>query len=117
MDSTASPDNLWHFYGDNEIESIGTTNNDATSTDIMLITNELAESVCRQINKLLGINETSDPIPTDTEIGETRYIGAFTYSQTIGDEAGSALLSGKTSGCFENTTDSSYTFYKVLLAR
>lgn len=117
MDSTAAPDNLWHIYGDNEIQDIGTTCGAAGCADLVLITDELDEIVCKNLNGLLGVTDKNATPPTDTDIGETRYIGAFSFSQVIGDEAGGASLAGKSAGCFRNTTDSKYVFYKVLIAR
>ena len=117
MDAAATPDNLWHIYGDNEVQDIGTTCAAAGCSDLLLITDELTQDVCIQINRLLGVTNPSSVPPTDTDIGETRYIGAFGYSQTIGDEAGGSVLAGQNAGCFENTTDGVYLFYKVLTAR
>lgn len=117
MDASATPDNLWHIYGDNEIEDIGTTCAGAGCSDLVLYLDELQLGVCQQLNDLLGITDSSTAPPTDTDIGETRFVGTFGYSQSIADEAGGALLAGKTSGCFENTTDNKYVFYKVLIAR
>lgn len=117
MDDSATPDNLWHIYGDNEVQNIGSTNGDATSSDLILVADELALNVCQQINVLLDITDTAIAPPTDNDMGETRYVGAFGYSQSIADEAGGALLEGQSSGCFENTTDNEYVFYKVLIAR
>ena len=115
MDSSASPDNLWHIYGDNEIQNIGTTCGATGCSDLVLIVDELALNVCQQLNDLLGVTDANTAPPTDTVIGETRFVGTFGYSQTIGDEA--AALDGQTSGCFENTTDSKYIFFTVLIAR
>lgn len=117
MDTTASPDNLWHIYGDNEIENIGTTSGAAGSSDLILLVDELSQNVCEQINQLLGHTEDGDSIPQDTGYGETRYIGAFAYSETIVDEASGTALDGKSEGCFEDTTNNVYAFYKVLIAR
>jgi len=117
MDAGATPDNLWHIYGDNEVEGIGTTNGDATSSDLILVADELALSVCQQLNNLLDITDSETAPPTDANLGETRYVGAFGYTNTIADEAGGAALEAQSSGCFENTTDNEYVFYKVLIAR
>ncbi len=117
MDSSATPDNLWHIYADNEVENVGTTCAAAGCSDLILVTDELLLSVCQQINDLLGITDSADAPPTDTDIGETLYVGAFGYNETIGDEAGGTELDGQTAGCFQNTTDSKYVFYKVLVAR
>ena len=117
MDSNATPDNLYHIYGDNAVEDIGTTCASASCSDLILVVDELQEIICQHINALLDITDVSAPPPTDTDIGKTRYIGAYGYTATIGDEVGGTALIGKSSGCFLNTTDSKYTFYKVLIAR
>lgn len=117
MDRNASPDNLWHIYGDNEINNIGSTCGAASCSDLVLYVDELSENVCRQLNNLLDITNASTAPPTDTDMGETRYTGSFTYSNTIGDEVGGAAIDGASAGCFENTTDNEYVFYKVLVAR
>lgn len=117
MDSAESPDYLWHIYGDNEIDEVGTTTGAAASSDLVLFVDELSQSVCQQINGLLGVTDTSATPPTDTDIGETKFTGSYSYTATIGDEAGGAALSRGTAGCFENTTDTEYVFYKVLISR
>lgn len=117
MDNTATPDNLWHIYGNNEVEEVGTTCGAAACADLILVTDELKESVCVQINELLGVDNPADVPPTDTSIGTTRFIGSYAYTQTIGDESGGAALVRKTGGCFENTSNGKFTFYKVLVAR
>lgn len=118
MDSSASPDNLWAIYGDNEIKDMGTTCGAAGCADLVLVVDELSANVCTKINFLLGIGGRNDPPPTDTAIGTTKFIGAYDYAQTIGDEAGGAALAGKTAACFEKTgAPAKYTFFKVLVAR
>ncbi len=117
-DLTASPDYLWHIYGDNEIQDVGLTCGDASCAELILVTDELRQAVCIKINDLLGINNPGDVPPTDTDIGETQFIGTYGYSYTIGDEAGGAALRGKMSGCFQKTGGTpEYIFYKVLQAR
>lgn len=118
MDTTASPDNLFHFYGDNEIENVGSTTGDADGADLILVVDELLLSTCQNINGLLGVTAADDAPPTDSAFGETRYIGAFGYSETIGDEAGGTDLAGKTAACFQKTdAPAEYVFYKVLVSR
>jgi hypothetical protein len=115
MDTAATPDNLWHFYGDNEIELVGTTEGNATSSDLIILVDELSLPVCQKINEMLGVTAANTTPPTDTAYGTTRYIGAFGFTATIGDE--DAVLEGKPAACFQNTTTSEYAFYKVLIAR
>lgn len=117
MDSASTPDDLWHIYGDNEIKDVGTTCGASSCSDLILVVDELSLAVCQQINGLLNVTDSSAAPPTDTDMGETRYVGVFGYSQTIGDEAGGTGLAGKSSACFQRTATSEYVFYKVLIAR
>jgi hypothetical protein len=116
MDSAAVPDNLWHIYGDNAVFEMGTTCAAASCADLILVVDELRENVCIQINDLLYVTNPADTPPTDTLIGTTKFIGAYSYSETIGDEGGQPMKA-KTGACFENTTTGEFTFYKVLVAR
>ena len=118
MATTPAPDNLWHIYGDNEIDDVGSTCGGVNCVDLILALDELHLETCVQINELLGVvNPGGDP-PTDTNIGETRYIGAYSYDQTIGNEAGGANFQGRASACFQRTAaPAEYTFYRVLIAR
>ncbi|MCC6597794.1 MAG: hypothetical protein IT559_03300 [Alphaproteobacteria bacterium] len=116
LDSTATPDALWHIYGDNEVQDIGTTAGDASGADLLLVADALTLSVCQSLNGLLGVTDVSDAPPVDTSYGTGFYVGGFGYSATIGDE--DALLAGKTAACFQKTANPpKYVFYKVLQAR
>ncbi|MGH1399525.1 MAG: hypothetical protein ACRBCT_09960 [Alphaproteobacteria bacterium] len=116
MDANASPDNRWHFYGHNEIETVGTTTGAAASSDLLLVVDELDLTVCQQINKLSNVTTSvSTTPPTDTDITETLFTGTYGYTTTIGDEA--STLETQPTACFLNTTDTKYTFYRVLIAR
>lgn len=118
MGASPVPDNLWHIYGDNAVDNVGTTCATADCADLILVVDELNEQTCIQLNELLGVTSEGDPMPTDTNIGETLYDGAFTYSAIIGDEAGGTDIQGKPAGCFQRTAaPAEYTFYKVLQAR
>ncbi len=117
MDSSASPDNLWHFYGDNEIEEAGLTCGAASCADLIMVADELDVNVCTQLNTLLGVTNPSGNPPVDSAMGTTLFAGSYGASETIGDEAGSAALASKKAACFENDATGEYTFYKVLVAR
>jgi hypothetical protein len=116
MDATATPDNLWHIYGNNEVKDVGTTCADDECADLILVTDELRLNVCLKLNELMGVTNPSGAPPTDSLINTTRFIGTYSYAETLGNEAGE-YLKGKTGGCFENTGSAKYTFYKVLVAR
>ncbi len=118
MDVSATPDTLWHIYGDNEVEGIGTTCAASTCADLLLVVDELDETVCIQINDLLNVTNPSGVPPTDSAIGETRFTGAFGYTATIADEAGGSVMAGKNAACFQKTSaPAEYTFYKVLASQ
>ena len=118
IDATTSPDSLWHIYGDNAVENIGTTCSNASCADLVLIADDLKLDVCLKINDVLGIENPSNAPPTDTDYGTARYIGSFAYTATIGDETGGANLKGRSAGCFQKTAGTAkYAFYQVLLAR
>ena len=115
MDEKATPDYLWHFYRDNEIEGVGTTTGTDTSADLILLVDELSLEVCQQINGLLGVTDADATPPTDTGYGTGYFAGIFTNSAIIGDE--DPILANKNAACFFNTSDNKYAFYKVLVAR
>ncbi len=125
MDATFTPDNLWHFYGDNQIENVGTTCgiNPANCSELIMVVDELQLIVCQQINGLLGVTDENTAPPIDTGFGEARYVGTFGYTATIGDEAASSALKGETAGCFSDPpvgvplAPTNYIFYKVLVSR
>ena len=117
MDTSASPDNLWHFYADNAVQNIGVTCAAASCADLIMVADEIDVNVCKQLNTLLGVSNPSGNPPTESAMGTTRFIGVYGAAETIGDEAGSANLSGQKAGCFTNTATGKYTFYKVLIAR
>lgn len=118
MLTSAAPDNLWHIYGENEIQEVGQTCGGAGCAELLLVVDELDEQVCLQINDFLNVDNSGGTPPVDTNINVTLFQGSFGYSQTIGDEPGSADLAGKTAGCFrKSAAPAKYTYYKVLLAR
>jgi hypothetical protein len=118
MDSAATPDNLWHIYGNNEIDRVGTTCGGASCVDLILVVDELNVTTCTEINDLLGIDNPGGAPPTDTDFSTTNYLGTFVYTAKIGDEAGGEEIQGQPSACFEKTAaPAKYAFYKVLLAR
>ena len=115
MDLPSNPDNLWHIYGDNEIENVGTTCGAASCAELLLVVDELHMNVCKALNERLNVTNPGDSIPADLGFSETRYIGAFDYNATIGDDAGGTPLEAKTAACFESGGE--YVFYKVLISQ
>jgi len=118
MDVAATPDYLWHFYGDNEIEEVGSTCGAGTCSDLIAVVDELRQLVCIEINDLLSVTNPSGVPPTDAGLGETLYKGAFTQTNVIGDEAGGTDLKSRISACYQKTgAPAEYVFYRVLIAR
>lgn len=118
MGTSPAPDNLWHIYGNNEIDEVGTTCAAADCADLILVVDELNQQTCIQINNLLNIANPLDVPPTDTDLGETRFTGTFAANNVIGNEAGGANFQGRTAACFQKTAaPAEYVFYKVLIAR
>ena len=107
------------FSGANAIDEVGTTCALATCSDLIMILRDIRSGVCAAINKLLDVTPNNQPIPNHSNVDDTTlYAGTFNVpAETIGDEAGSALLSGKSSGCFLGDADNVYYFYQVLVAR
>ena len=118
MATTPTPDNLWHIYGDNEIDDVGTTCGTADCADLILVVDELNIQTCIELNELLNVVNPLGVPPTDSNIGETRFVGTFSAGQVIGNEAGGTNFQGRSSACFQRTSaPAEYTFYKVLIAR
>lgn len=114
---TPAPDYEWHFYGDNAIQGAGMTCANASCADIIMVLDELDLSVCQQLNDLLGVSANlSDAPPTDADVGNTKYTGSFSYSETIGDS--DASLDGLRSVCIQKTTSpAEYVYYRVLISQ
>ena len=117
MDPAAAPDYLWHIYGSNEIDEVGTTCGADSCDDLILVVDELSLQVCQQINESLHVTGPAAVPPGDTSLDEARFTGVYNFQETIGDDVNGAELRGKTAGCFLNGATSKYVFYKVLVSR
>lgn len=118
-DVTVSGTETYQFLSANEVENVGTTCGAAACSDLIVIVSGVREDICTRINDLLGVDNPSDAPPTDTNIDKTvpfkPAASPFSYSKTLGDE--DAALDGQSEGCFQDTTDTDYVYYKVLLPR
>lgn len=109
-------DAQYHFLNRNEVEKIGTTCSDDRCVDVLMVLEDIKESTCKTINDLVGVDNPSGNPPTESDIQESGYYkGTFNFSRTIGDD--DSALSGQSEGCFLETADTEYVYYKVLLAR
>ena len=103
--------------GNMEIENIGSTCGAAQCSDLIFLARNVNETVCMQINELLGIENPSDSPPDDSTLAFTQFVGVYSYEQTIGDEAGGSGLASQSAGCVTSTFHGSHNYYKVLIAR
>lgn len=115
VDAGASPDNLWHINGANEVEGIGTTCGSDSCVDLLLIADELKQNVCTSINDLLGVSNPSEVPPSDMGMSHSRFMGVYGFNETMSDE--DVNLISKQSACYLDDDTGVYTFYTVLLAR
>lgn len=107
------------FTAKNEIKDIGSTCAADACTELLVMLPALKKDICIAINSILGVDNPGGTPPADSASDATPFAGSATavYADTIGDEAGSAALAGKTAGCFLDSGSSQYTFYQVLQAR
>lgn len=105
----------WTFTAENEIENVGTTCGVASCSDLLMLLRPVVREICLKINDIVHVDNPSGKPPEDADIATgTLFAGTAGYSKTIGDEAGSAALAGKTAGCFKETASGEYFFYQVL---
>ena len=118
-EATVSANVRFEFLASNEIEEIGSTCSAPSCSDLIVVVEDLIESVCIRINDNLGVTNPGGVPPTDSDIDEAgKYAAAtnpFSYVETIGDE--DSALAGQSEACFEETSDSEFVYYKVLLPR
>lgn len=106
----------WTFSADMEVEGIGSTCGTEACTDLVAYIPGVRDSVCDAVNSLSSIeNPTERPVQNDASYEP--FNGSYAYADTLGDQAGTAKLSGKAAGCFESTADGVFIVYKVMLSR
>lgn len=106
----------WVFSGDMEINEVGTTCGNAGCVELLMIGADINDATCSELNRMSGI---TDPvtIPSQDDATYNAFTGGFAYEDTVGDQASSARLSGKSAGCFTSDNDNINIFYRVLQAR
>ncbi len=101
----------WIFSGAHEIDGVGT----AAVGDLVLYLQEIKDSTCEEINRLLKIT-TPETLPTDaTALTLTKYIGAFANGAAPNND--DARTAGQQSACVTLTTPSHNVFYHTLIIR
>jgi hypothetical protein len=111
--STATP---WTFSADMEVNEVGTTCAADACADLVAYIPGVKDVVCDALNTLAGI-DTPTTRPVQADASYSTFQGAYTYVDTLGDEAGTDKLSGKSAGCFQSTADGVFIAYKILLSR
>jgi hypothetical protein len=112
----------WLFTGANGVSGIGSDCANAGCADLKMILPGLGRDTCLSINNQLKISMPGGEPPDDAGYDMTKFAGVYSSTGTgdIGDEGGSAALSGRTQGCFKSTSlpvSGTYHYYRVLLSR
>jgi hypothetical protein len=106
----------WVFSASMEVNQIGTTCAASACTDLVAYIPGVRDTVCDAVNAMTAIDVPTTR-PTQNDATYNPFQGTYTYVDTIGDQAGTAKLSGKTTGCFQSAGDNAFIVYKVLIAR
>lgn len=96
--STSGAD--WKYVATNNVLNIGTN-----AADLILVLQDINDSYCTQINRVLGVTQGAD----DTTVDFTDFNGSYTNTQTI-DNSG-----GHSAGC--QISGGANFFYQVLVVR
>lgn len=108
----------WYFNADFEVEGIGTTAAGPDGNEVMAFLPGITESVCKRLNKELGISGTTalgaDLSADYTKMMDDDYDFNSAANNILGTATGATGLIGKPFGCFQNS-NSQYVYYHVLL--
>lgn len=127
----SGPPLVYEISGDVAIDRIGLTGCTAPAhqpedcSELLIVVAGLRKEVCQMINDQLGLAHRNDEPPEDDALPTTpRFVGnasstpnPYTFTETIGDDGDSALLSQQTAGCYYNSGAASHVYYQVLIAR
>jgi len=106
-------DGKYSFIHASEWAGNGNTCATSSCSELMLLMSFLNESVCNEINSLLGYNTDI----RDSDLGGSQFKGSYLYNNTIANESTGVNAAGANSACFFRTSDNTYTFAQVLIAR
>lgn len=115
LDQGMSYSTYWAYHAATVIKDIGTHGTSSSNSELIMLTYGVQDSICKQINDLLGVANAYDPIPTEDDFATDPFQGSFNYSNLWGDI--SPLIQGKKSACFHSGPGGSNIYYRVLLAR
>ncbi len=96
--STSGAD--WKYVARNNVQNIGTS-----AADLILVLEDVNDSYCNQINRVLGVTQGAD----DTTVDFTDFAGTYANTQVIENSG------GHSAGCQISGGDNF--FYQVLLVR
>lgn len=115
----ATPGEIFAFLNQNEIQDFGQTCGAAGCADLVMALRDVKTEICMVINDLGDIANPSGAPPIDSDFNFTgKFLGSMAGPpETLGNEASSAGLAGKSYGCFKNNTDGKNYFYRVLWAQ
>lgn len=114
--TTTTPE--YDFIGNAGVRNVGTSCAASTCSDLIMVVPDVNADVCRILNVLLNVHKRADDLPIEATFDATGFFkGSMAYTDQIGDETDSAALDGKTAGCFQDSGDSTYYFYRVLWAQ
>lgn len=114
-ETLTTPGQPWMFLTRNQIDGMGTTCPAWNCTEVVMAAANMRDDVCVAINTLAGINNSST-IPVHSQfITSDKFKGVINGTPVIiGDEAGSAVLSGQSYGCLKSNANGINYFYRVL---
>ncbi len=106
---------FYAFSGLMNINLVGETNDNATSSELYVISNFIDKEVCQKINARLGTEVGGKDNPEITVSGwSTKFIGTFGYSGTRNE----ADIAGKKEICVRTTSTANlHQYLKVLIER
>ena len=112
----------WIFTGTNDGENIGNECSNDRCVDLMAILPGFSQSMCKAVNKKLGIAKESDYLTQEDNFFEVDpFQGSYSYEARLSDSATNNALEGKSQGCVRGNASpqdpDTYYFYQVLLAR
>lgn len=106
----------WIITGANAVRDVGTHNGNADSSELMVILPNVNRDFCLDMNRKLGITAVGGAPPAASgPYDTTEFAGNYTAGDVIEGAAGSEVLNGQLSGCFQS--GGTYHFFHVLLQR
>lgn len=103
----------YFFFAQTEWKDNGDNCGEDRCVDLIGGLRDLSQSLCQQINTMLGI----EGIPSNTTWGGAQFDGTYESLYTLANEPSSAAAAGKPAACFYGIDQDSYTFQIILHAR